>query len=216
MRKLFVLAVVLVLGLSLIACGSGNGNSGGSSSSDKFEYGNGTDYIANNLKGDYSITYKYSSSGDDFLEITCARTSSGYYYKYAELEVLYIKNGSKYDTYYNITGNGFTKVTWIDPKTEDDVKSEFMFITGFMTHYGSNASDMTKIGSETVAGRNCDKYKYAWSYLGSSVQYTYCIDKATGVCLKYTYDVASGGQSGNLSFECTAFKTSGITLPSYN
>ncbi|MCL2706789.1 MAG: hypothetical protein FWE97_01285 [Dehalococcoidia bacterium] len=210
-KKLVTLALAITLALSLVACGGGNGSGGG----DRFEYGNGADYIANNLKGDYSITYRYSISGADSLELTCIRTSDGYYYDYGGSGVLYIKSGAKYDTYYGSADGGFIKVDFIEPMTEDQVKAQFIFI-GWMSHYGSYASDMVKDGSETVAGRSCDRYKYTWSYFGSSVKYTYCIDKATGVCLKYAYDVASGGQSGSLTFECIEFKTNGVKLPAYN
>lgn len=211
--KILALALTLVLALSLVACGGGGGGGG---NSDKFEYGNGSDYIANNLKGDYSITYRYSTnSSEDYLDVTCARTSAGYYYSYGDSEVLYIKNGNKYDTYFGSTDGGFAKIDLIEPKTEDEVKDSFIFV-GWMSYYGAFASNMTKDGSTTIAGRNCDRYKYSWSYLGTAVRYVVCIDKSTGVCLKYTIDTAAGGEKGNLSFECTEFKTSGVSLPAYN
>ena len=210
-RKILAVALTLAVTLSLVACGGG----GGGGDNDKFEYGNGADYIANNLKGDYSITYRVSTSGEDYFDVTAARTSAGYHYNYAGIEVLYIKNGNKYDKYFGSSSDGFTKVDWLEPLTEEQVKSELSFLN-WMSYYGNYSSDLKKDGSETVAGRSCNRYKYSLSYFGASLQYIVCIDKATGICMKWTYNVASGGEQSSLKFECTEFKTSGVKLPAYN
>lgn len=127
---------------------------------------------------------------------------------------MYIKNGDKFDTYYN-SGDGFEKVNLVAPLTEDEVIDNLFFID-MMWQYGDLSSDMKKDGSETIAGRSCDKFSYQYVGIGAALKYVVCIDKQTDVCLKWTYDIASAGGSGGFSFECTEFKTSGVTLPSYN
>ena len=226
MKKIFAIAPVLVLALSLLtACGGGGNNSSGNSvnkngGGEKFEYGQ--DYIAQNLKGDYSITYKYSISGQDDLIMTHTKTSAGYYYNYMGMEGLFVKNGDKYDTYQGSAETGFTKVDFMDPLTEEEVKNDSMYslvygmIDGFMIQYGNDTSGMKKDGTATVAGRNCEKYTFQIAGMGAAYKYSYYIDKATGVCLKWDYDVAAGGQAASMTFECTEFKTSGVTLPSYS
>ena len=183
------------------------------SSGDKFEYGNPADFIANNLKGDYSITYKYTIGGaEESFEITCARTSEGYLYRTMGIEYLYIKNGDKYDMYLGSSAMGYMK---IDTMTDEDVLDTLTMFTGFMTSYGDNVSDLKKDGSETIAGRNCDRYTFEADGFGVKVSYIYCIDKATGVCMKFVYDITTAGEAAGLTFECIEFKTSGVTLPDY-
>ena len=189
--------------------------SGNSNSEDTFEYGNGKDYVAKNLTGDYSITFRVFTSGsEDYNEITCMRTSNGYCISTFGTTVLYVKNGDKYDTYFD-SDNGFYKIDFVEPKSEEEIQSELSLIYSLMTHY-SDTSSLTKDGTETVAGRNCDRYKVGAAGFGVAIGATYCIDKATGVCLKYTLNMAEGGEIASLTFECTEFITSGVKLPAYN
>ena len=182
-----------------------------------FVYGNGTDYIADHLKGDFSITYSLSSSsGDSSNEITCIRTAEGYCLSSPATDVLYVKNGETYDIYFQ-TDNGYEKIDFLDPKSEKEVQSDLGLVFGFMSQYGS-LTGLKSDGEETVAGRDCERYKMSVSVaaLGVAAGATYSIDKETGVCLKFKYDVAGGGSLGSATFECTEFKTSGVTLPAYN
>ena len=222
MKKIFAIILVLVLTLSLLtACGGTIVDDVSKDDSDDgtFAYGNGTDYIANHLTGDYSITYKLSTSvsQEDAMEVICTRTSQGYYYKYAGIEALYIKNEDGYDIYYGGSEGTFAKVDFMEPIPKEDVEKQMAAIIGFMAQYsGSNISDMKKSGNETVAGRDCVKYVANIASPLGALQWIYCIDKETGVCLKYTWDMAAMGESGGFAFECSEFKTSGVVLPEYN
>jgi len=237
MKKIFTISLVILLAISLLSACGGNGSNngdqaGGNNNSanadnngnndggeEKFEYGK--DYIAQNLKGDYSISYKYTSGGESALTMAYAQTSEGYYYNYMGTEGLFIKNGDKYDTYQGTTESGFEKVDFMDPISEEDLKNDgtysavFSMLDGFMIKYNENTSDMKKDGTATVAGRDCDKYTYQIAGAGMAYKYSYYIDKATGVCLKWEYDMAAGGETGGMTFECTEFKTSDVSLPSY-
>ena len=219
MKKFLILCLALIMLLAFAACGGGGGKD-----DDKFEYGNGADFIAKNLKGDYSITYRYSYSSDssNALVMTYTKTSNGIYYSYNGIEGLYVKNGSKYDIYQKDEEDGvFRKVDFMDPITQAELENDpyysltFLFLEGFMSQYGSFASGMKKTGSETVAGRNCDKYTYSFSGGGMAYKYTTLIDKTTGVCLKWQVEGSVYGQTSNVTFECTEFKTSGVTLPAH-
>ena len=241
MKKIMTLGLAILLIVSLFsACigrnigsrynsdndtGSSSNNSSSNESPDKsggggkedFKYGNGKDYIAENLKGDYSITYKATgSSTDDVYEVIYARTSEGYYINFPGMDMgpmLYIKNGDKYDLYLkNKNGDVFEKVDFIDPIDEDQVQEPVL--GGFMTSYGS-LSGFERNGSETVAGRDCDKFELSAAGMGAAIRQIYCIDKETGVCMKFSIDLAADGQVGGVTFECTEFKTSGVSLPAY-
>ncbi|MCL2615593.1 MAG: hypothetical protein FWD30_02210 [Dehalococcoidia bacterium] len=214
-RKLLALAFALVLALSLVACGGGGGGgNGGGGSSDKFDYDNGGAYVASHLTGNYSITYRYTYDGDDYLDVTFTKTSAGYFYGLNDSGFLYIKNGDKFDTYWDL-GDGFEKSDFFDPITENEVMEKMLFFN-WMWYYDDYSSDMKKDGTQTIAGRNCDKYTYQIAGWGVAYKQVVCIDKQTGVCLKWAFDMASVQGSGSFSFECTEFKTSGVTLPAYN
>ena len=181
-----------------------------------FVYGNGTDYIASHLTGDFSITYAISSgTGDNPGALTCIRTGEGYCLSSPASDVLYVKNGETYDIYFK-TDKGYEKIDFLEPKTEKEVQSDLGLVYGFMSQYGS-LTGLKSDGEETVAGRDCERYKMSVSIaaLGVAAGATYSIDKETGVCLRLKYDVAGGGSLSSATFECTEFKTSGVALPAY-
>ena len=195
--------------------GSGATQSGNSQTNDGFEYGNGRDFIAKNLTGDYSIKYTvYANGSDETAEVFTIRTSEGYCIGTFGSTALYIKNSDNlYETYFS-SNDGFYKVDFLDPITEDEVKSNMEIIFGFMTQY-SGTSGLQKGGTETIVGRNCDIYKESVAGFGVAMGISFWIDKETGVCLKFTYDMAAEGGMANMSFECTEFRTSGVKLPDY-
>jgi len=222
-KKQPLLALALVMMAVLLAgCGitingkplSQQTDSGGGS-----EYG--PDYVAQHLTGDYWITYRYSASGSgtgssDAVDMTLARTSEGYYWKAFGDEILYIKNGDTYDTYLRTTADaGFTKFENSQPVTQAEMEDSFSSFTAFMTQYGEAGSGMVKAGTETVAGRSTEKYTWNASLLGISIDYAYWIDQETGVCLKYDYSMSTKSEGAGMTFECTEFKTSNVTLPAH-
>ena len=228
MKRLFtVLLMVLLIFSLLCACGGKDKNQGDNidinptgdvgETADPgieegpFAYGNGKDYIANNL-GDFSIVYKcVASGGGEFseYEIKGARTAEGYFVSIGGLEQLYIKNGNTYDEYLNF-GSGFEK---LGTATAEEAENSFSIVFDFLVAYKNDTDNMQKVGTETIAGRNCDKYAYKVSGMEISTQWTYCIDKETGVCLKWDVDLSTMEGFVGITFECTEFKTSGAVLP---
>ena len=88
-------------------------------------------------------------------------------------------------------------------------------ITMYMTEYAGHGSSLQKSGSDTIAGRSCDKYTMDYTHPSAKYKYTYYIDKATGVGLKFTMDLTSAGEKMGYEYEATKFQTTGVTLPSY-
>ena len=174
----------------------------------------GKDEIKSNIKGDFSITYKvYTSSSDKSADMIFIRTSDGYYFDMKEYKYLYIKNGDMYDVYFP-SDEGFFKVDFLEPQPEDAAASAFGALYDLMTtHIGKK--DLKKDGDETVAGRSCDRYKESAVGFGVAFGGTYCIDKETGACLKFQYDMAVEGGMGSATFECVEYLTSGVKLPDY-
>lgn len=228
MKKIINLALALILALSLAACSgnnngsSDNGNSDGKnpSQSDGNNVGEafiyGEDYINEKL-GDYHIVYNvttYAGGESDSAVIEQIKTSEGYYYRQdSDYGVLFIKNGNQYDKYEEYEDTFEKSEMTYD---ENTLKLMMTALNTYMTTYAGFGSSLSKSGSQTVAGRDCVEYKYDYNYPGyGNFKYIYCIDKETGVCLKFTMELNGAGEKIGYEFECTTFETSGVSLPNY-
>jgi len=188
-----------------------SGDSGGA-----FEFG--LDFIEKNLKGSYHIVYDitaFSDGEEDSISMEQIWTPEGFYFASNGDGMLFIKNGEVYDVYADSGDGEFEKLPMTYPK--DMAEAMVAGITGYMTTYASFADSLERDGSETVAGRDCEKYNLDFTHpmYNSKFKYTYSIDKATGVCLKFKMDLLSDGKKIGYEFVCSEFKTSGVSLPKY-
>ena len=233
LKKLIVLILAIILVVSLAACSGGGGkppassgnnppSSGGTGGGtggapiDKFEFG--VDFIENNLKDNYHIVYEittYEDNESDTAVMEQIWTKEGVYFAAGGDGMLFIKNGEEYVMYYETGAGSFEKSPMNYPK--EMVEAMISGLSMYMSAYASFGSELARDGSETIAGRDCERYTmdYKYPYLDYKLKYTYCIDKATGVCLKFKMDVQGEGKKVGYEFLCTMFKTSGVTLPKY-
>jgi len=189
-------------------------------SSSNFEYGNS--FVKAKIGNNYKITYKYTytEEGDEygFFEKTMIYTPIGLYTALnfsndSYIYYLYVKNNSgTYDYYYGNPIDGFVLSETAEQLTEEERELE-TFLE--MTYYNTSKSKLKKNGADMILGRNCEKYTYTIAAYGVTVTKTYWIDKATGVCLKYTWTDSIKGQSETANFECTEFKIGGVELPGF-
>ncbi|MDR2700162.1 MAG: hypothetical protein LBC12_05060 [Nitrososphaerota archaeon] len=206
-----VVAVVVVGAVIVISGWSGSGGGDGS-----FDYGQ--NYIDNNLPDSYRIVFSitaYDSNEVISLPLEQIRTLNGYYFDTGVGDgLLFIKNGTIYDLYV-LGSDGVYENSGVNFE-QSYVENIMSDLWGYMTNYVAYQKSMMKVGSETVAGRACDKYSLTYTQpLYGSVTYSCSIDKATGVCLKWTCDAQASGEKGGYEFVCTNFSTSGISLPTY-
>ena len=65
-----------------------------------------------------------------------------------------------------------------------------------------------KKSSEKVAGRECDKFTYSVGLFGYGLEYTFCIDIETGMCLSWKLGASAGAEgSGSTEFACKKLET---------
>ncbi|MFT3951795.1 MAG: hypothetical protein QM689_07640 [Oscillospiraceae bacterium] len=190
------------------------------STTEEFQYGD--DYIAAHLGDEYSITYAYktygSTDGATEIDMTFSKTPEGCYYKYgneAGSEILYIKNGDMYDYYIRDTAEDTFKIVQGVRFKQEDIETSAASFLGYMDTYQDYADELEKTGTETVAGRDCDIYADKNNVVYGSLGVQYAIDQETGACLKFSVEYKDGESAAGYSFECTEFKTEGVTLPAY-
>jgi len=229
MKKVLAFTLVLVLALSLLTACGGNSNtpSGGDptgsgdptstpgtsqgadstpggdpNGGSNFKYSR--EYVDKNLTGDFHIIYEYEDNGGKQVW-TGIRTKDGFYFKMDIEEILCIKKGDVYVCY----EHGDYEDS--DEMTLDEINEWAEYFWDLMVGYDNGATDADEFkiaGAEKIAGRDCEKFTYE----GEALNIEFWIDKTTGVCLKGKQEF-----SGNtISFECTTFKTSGVTLPKPN
>lgn len=186
--------------------GSTGGGSGGTSG---IPYSR--DYVDQHLTGDFSIRFDVASGPSASLSMAMMRTSEGYYFDLSGAETLYIKNGDAYDVYQGAAGH-FAQV---GQAAQADVDEGMSSILDSMVMYDTADIHLKKAGTETVAGRDCDKLSASVSVLGKQASATFWVDKATGVCMKYEVIDATGSLVQSLAYVVTEFKTSNVTLPAH-
>jgi len=171
------------------------------------------DYIDQHLTGDFAVSYDSVTEGSGTAErYALTRTAEGYYLEAVTTVMLYLKSGDGYDCYMRLSDGKFQKVA---PATQAQVDSSVAAVTDMFVQHVGQSWGLKYAGTETIAGRDCDKYAAEVPSGGGSLTVAYWIDKATGVCLKYDYISHSPGETQNLGFVALEFKTSNVTLPSH-
>ncbi len=156
-------------------------------------------------------------------KMTYAETENYFYYHAGEQEfymdfsdetkaVTYTKNSEgvweKHDTVYADTG-----LSRADLEAQNDLYASTFL--GYLGNYSQFAGQSMQMTSETVAGRECDKFSLSIGAFGYGINYSFSIDKETGICLKWQYGASAGMEgSASVNFTCTRFETPyTITLP---
>ncbi len=149
--------------------------------------------------------------------IAYGETATAFYYKSDGSESILDLSNDDYAVSYDRNGNdekwekdtivyadiGMTKETF--RKTYSTYSSVLFSYFGSYSVY--SGLDMSK-SSDTVAGRDCDKFVYKTAVLGAEATYTFSIDKETGMCLKWEATAAALGEGmATADFTCTEFKT---------
>ena len=103
------------------------------------------------------------------------------------------------------------------PYTEDntrearlaDAKTKIDELVNYINYYTAFTGRRMLKDTETVAGRECDKYYSSSDIIILEMDCVICIDKQTGICLKLHYAADTIVEvGGEVNYECTEFKTS--------
>jgi len=236
-KKVLILAIAVLTVfavLSLAACNLVQVTGGDASISSDYN-ADTTQRNVNNIRTNngYRIQYRLTaeSTGEDAENTTDTLTLA------AKNDVYYIKNSNVEEAYYDLSNNDYASVytkgengwtltirAYDDNYTKADAKEAFTAFESYFVMYATLDEGLEK-SSATVAGRACDKYSWGVSMnflVNVSAKSECCIDKETGICLKWAASASASGigvdsGSGSANFECTEF-TIGFTptLPTGN
>lgn len=219
-KKLILLLICTILSLSLFlsACGDDSNNQGQSDNENDIQFMT-ADAIANQFT-EGKFTLKLTSEGQvSYYTIIC--NEEGTFYAFYDTPktvldgMLYIKDGATYK-YYEINDG---KREFVMSYTNDEQANTLIggLFTSYLASYASlSSAEFSLSGATTVAGRACKKYLFRSSVVGNSVSYEYYIDDSTGICLKYSVAVVSGGQTGSASWEITQITLGNVSLEPYS
>ena len=177
---------------------------------------------ANGVFVKYEITSKSDGEDDVTVVIAFGAKDKVFYVNSGEEETyIDLSDDTKFIVYNKDEEGEWTKMStpyddeyFTKEQADEFVQAYFTLISSYMTQYQAFENLEATKSSETVAGRSCDKYTVKQATIGYSINYSFCIDKATGICMKWTVEGNSTEGSGYASFECKEFKTNyTITLP---
>ena len=227
-RKLSLLAIVvaliLVLTMIFVACGKKDDDantSGGSSITADYNYQQIASRVTElaNANGLFVKLHMSSTNNGqtDTYDVALGVHGQVYYVlSYGDEVYLDLTSDQYYDVYTPYNG------TWRKVRTNysEQVTKESLVTTysamvyGYFGMYQYLTSYEGVKTTATVAGRSCDKYTFTQTAYGATASSEVCIDKATGICLKWAAAGSYQGDSGAVTFECTQFDTSyTATLP---
>ncbi len=227
-RKLSLLAIVvaliLVLTMIFVACGKKDDDadtSGGSNITADYNYQQIASKVtelanANGLFVKLHISSTNNGQTDTYDIALGVHGQVYYVLSYGDEVYLDLTSDQYYDVYTPYNG------TWRKVRTnyseqvtkESLVTSYSAMVYGYFGMYQYLTSYEGVKTTATVAGRSCDKYTFTQTAYGATASSEVCIDKATGICLKWAAAGSYQGDSGAVTFECTQFDTSyTATLP---
>lgn len=227
-KKVLILAIAVLTAfalLSLAACNLVQVTGGDASISDDYNADTTKANVASlRSNGGYFIKYQLTaeSTGEDAENTNEELTLA------AKNDVYYIKNSNVEEAYYDLSNNDYAAVytkgedgwtltfkAYDENYTKADAKEAFTAFESYFVMYATLDEGLEK-SSATIAGRACDKYSWGVSMnflVNVSAKSECCIDKATGICLKWAASASASGigmdsGSGSTNFECKEFRTS--------
>lgn len=226
MKKLLPLLLAAFMILSLTSCDlSGLENLMGSDDGERVELNYDYEQMQANLADirqqqglliEMTVVAMETGEMPESERIAYAQTANSFYYCGDGTEIMFDFSDQSKCVTYEKQEDG----TWIKYDTvyeESGLTREHMeqaaslyttALTGYLGNYAQFAGQMMKVTEETVAGRECDKFTYSLMLLGYGVEYVFCVDRETGMCLKWEMSAAAGMEgSASVEYTCTAFET---------
>ena len=151
---------------------------------------------------------------DESTSFVYAESKDAFYYKEGENEILFdFSHADKCVTYEKNADGAWEKqdTIYADGVTremmEEQVALYELALTGYFGNHAGLAGQTVQTASVQVAGRDCDMYTYSAVAMGVSIEYVFCVDRETGMCLKWEMNAADGMEAASAEYVCTRFET---------
>ena len=227
--KVLAMTALVFAAFSFTACGpkpgDENGSGGGSGG------GDGTPQLTEAQKAKlkalngYEITFEYNVSdeaGTENGEYTLGEKGDVSWFSTEGISMALKKTGSTIETYMGMPDEeDEDTIVWYSFGGDTaDQDFDISFAEGFFAWANDyDLSDFTSAGTDTVAGRSCNKYTYTDSAYGygeyATASWTIWIDKELDITMKFEVSGSSSNQgSSEYYYRITSFKTGNeVTLP---
>lgn len=227
--KLFMTGMLVLTSFAFLSCG-GNGAGGGSGGgADGSGGGDGTPQLTAAQKAKlkalngYEITFEYNISdeaGTENGEYTLGEKGDVSWFSTEGMSMALKKTGSTIETYMGRPDEeDEDTIVWYNLGGEDQ-DFDISFAEGFFAWANDyDLSEFTSAGTDTVAGRSCNKYTCTDSAYGygewATASWTIWIDKELDITMKFEVSGSSSNQgSSEYYYRITSFKTGNeVTLP---
>ena len=232
-KKISIIAMVVVLIVCLAVFFTACGKNGGDDSGDASTINISNDYNyeqieqkvnelagANGVYVKIHVTESDTDGGDEDFYVAMGVKNHVYYFLGESTEGYFDLSNETQFIEYAKDNNVWTKDIYYYNSTYTQNRAKQMMsaystsVLGWFGYYRAvQAGEGTKT-TTTFLNRSCDKYTVSMNYYGAVYNQEVIIDKATGICLKYSASASYGGEGGGISIECTEFNTSwNYTLP---
>ena len=163
----------------------------------------------------YRISYEVENPDGEIYTVTKSKDSEGnVYFSSVDSELLFIKDGSLYSLYEKNEDGAFVTSNSKAAFNETYVNNA----TQEFTQYAEKSKDtfipgMESSGETEVLGRTCNVYGTKIGTDNTAVEFSFLVDKETGICLGFSEDKKALGQDLETDtgiFTCTEFITDNV------
>lgn len=175
----------------------------------------GAEITPAHLPEEFYITYEVETDEGTIETWSLARDLNGsVYYDAPGKAALFVKQDSGYVMYQENEDGELTAEE--DRKYQDSYVADYVEDIMEYVEQGNIAvsGTISQTGTCEIAGRECNSYSISLNIGNFTQTFDFASDKATGVCLKWenSKNISGVELSGDGSFVCTRFETSGVSL----
>lgn len=156
----------------------------------------------------YEITMDVTDAfGEESEIVTGQKDGIRWYFTDDESGSAMVKSGEGFAVYDYSDGEWTLSANMPTGDFESLASVYMMSVNLYLYYANSYDSDLQKVGTGKIAGRDCDKLKFSESIGTSGVEIFSYVDKELGITLKWGYDVEVADDASSVSMEVTSFKT---------
>ncbi len=164
----------------------------------------------------YYIEYEVTNDDNTVSVIAKGVDQNGNcYYGNGLEEFLFIKNGTRYESYVKEEGGWSVDGVPVNREYIDSSTKEFDDLARKGVEFFGGS--FKENGSREFFGKDCTVYEHSISVTDMFItRFEMLSDKETNICLSYySYSIVNGKESRGTGYECVVYKTEGVDFSAY-